>query len=58
VPAVIGLEIAFGIQLVINHQKRKAIQIANAKSAGDLESGASTGLMGSAGLTTIFNALT
>jgi len=43
---------------VTNYLKRKAIRVANAKTAGDLESGAPTGLLGSTGIATIFNALT
>lgn len=56
VPAFIGLELAFLMKMYLNYQTRK--ELAQKNKAGDVESGVGAGLFSSAGLTTIFNAMT
>lgn len=56
VPAMIGLELAFILQIYLNYRQRKEIQ--SRLKADDLESGVGAGLFSSAGLTTVFNAMT
>jgi hypothetical protein len=54
-PAVIGLNLAFGIQIYLNYKIKKEIRIKN--KTDDIESGAAS-LLSWTGLTTVFNALT
>ena len=55
-PAFIGLELAFCIQIYLNFKTRKEI-LARTKPDG-IEQGAFASLFSSTGLTTIFNAMT
>jgi hypothetical protein len=55
-PAVIGLNLAFGIQIYLNYKIKKEIRIKNKTDDG--ESGAAASLLSWTGLTTVFNALT
>jgi hypothetical protein len=55
-PAFIGIELAFVLQIYLNHQKRKEIQ--SRMKSDDIESGVGASLFSSTGLTTIFNAMT
>jgi hypothetical protein len=55
-PAFIGIELAFVLQIYLNHQKRKEIQ--SRLKSDDIESGVGASLFSSTGLTTIFNAMT
>ncbi len=54
-PAFIGLNIAFGIQIYLNYARKQEIKAKN--KADDIESG-SASLLSATGLTTLFNALT
>lgn len=53
---MIGLELAFIIQMYLNYKTRKEIK--SRLKSEDLENGVGASLFSSTGLTTIFNAMT
>lgn len=54
-PAMIGINVAFAIQMYLNYAKKAEIQ--SRMKAEDKEVGA-TSLLSAAGITTLFNAMT
>jgi uncharacterized membrane protein YqgA involved in biofilm formation len=60
-PAILGINAAFLVQIFLNYKKRQEVAArlkAKKKEDGDTEAGYAQSIMGSTGLSTIFNALT